>query len=69
MFEKKDFQADLAGGYLEVGLQHAFNWVVGRIKEMMEKDKQMVLTKLGSWNMSDEWLSDILCLYSLGAFR
>lgn len=55
---RDDFIADSNG--LQIGFRHAYHWIHQRI-EWMERNGRH-LTKLGSWEWSEEFLSDLLNL-------
>jgi hypothetical protein len=53
------------GDFICVGIRHTLRWIVGRI-EWMEQRMPTNMTKTGSWNWSDEYLSDFLVLCRYG---
>lgn len=55
------------GDVICVGIRHALNWIIERIEWMENRIPNM--TKTGSWNWSDEYLSDILVLCRYGFLR
>jgi len=52
-----DFHRDDDG--LRVSLRYAYEWIQGRIEWMEERGR---LTKTGSWELSEEFLGDLLSL-------
>jgi hypothetical protein len=51
-------------GKIIAGIRHALGWILERFEWMAENEGK--LTKVGSWNWSDEFLADLLVLKSYG---
>ena len=58
---------DYDGENIIIGLRHVFRWIMDRIEWMNENLE--ALTKSGSWNLSEEFLSDVLVFHQLGFYQ
>lgn len=58
---------EIRNGTILIGLNYAFNWIMERINWMEQRRNR--LSKGGSWNWSEEFLSEILVFRQLGFYR
>lgn len=54
------------GDVLDIGMRYAGLWIQRRIDWMLGPEQKIRLTKTGSWNLSESFLSDILALRQYG---
>lgn len=54
------------GNALDIGMRYTGLWIQRRIDWMLEPEQKFRLTKTGSWNLSESFLSDFLALRQYG---